>query len=385
MKKRDAADHLREEGPERFRDRLDEEIGKQRGKPNSNGKWKPSRFKLKCFSDVKTCNEPNYRVKGILPHSGLAVVWGAPKCGKSFWVFDLVMHVALGREYRGRRVQQGAVVYLALEGGAGFANRIEAWRRRCLNGHGSKPVPLFLIDVALDLVAEHSELIAAIHEQLQGTNPAVVVIDTLNRSLAGSENKDEDMASYIRAADVIRQTFNCLVLIIHHCGTAGNRPRGHTSLAGADDAQISIVRDKDGFIVCTVEHAKDFEAGAVIACKLERVELGTDRDGDQISSCIIVPAEASEAGPKLSKVQRFALAVLQRLIKSDGVKPPPDLHEPPPKVCLVDTWRKEFYATYPAEKHDTKKKALFRATLDLEGAGLIALSREFVWVRERDK
>jgi hypothetical protein len=27
--------------------------------------------------------------------------------------------------------------------------------------------------------------------------------------------------------------------------------------------------------------------------------------------------------------------------------------------------------TYPADKYDTKKKALFRATLDLEEAGLI--------------
>ena len=48
------------------------------------------------------------------------------------------MHVALGWEYRGRRVQQGAVVYLALEGGHGFPARVEAWRRRHLNGHASR-------------------------------------------------------------------------------------------------------------------------------------------------------------------------------------------------------------------------------------------------------
>ena len=42
--------------------------------------------------------------------TGLAVVWGAPKCGKSFWTFDALMHVALGWEYRGRRVRQGTIV-----------------------------------------------------------------------------------------------------------------------------------------------------------------------------------------------------------------------------------------------------------------------------------
>ena len=71
-------------------------------------------------------SQPNYLVKGIIPRDGITVVWGPPKCGKSFWTFDLVMHIVLGRAYRGHRVQQGAVVYLALEGGHGFRARVEA-------------------------------------------------------------------------------------------------------------------------------------------------------------------------------------------------------------------------------------------------------------------
>jgi hypothetical protein len=55
----------------------------------------------------------SYLVKGLIPRQGLIVAWGPPKCGKSFWAFDLAMHVALGREYRHRRVQQGSVVYAA--------------------------------------------------------------------------------------------------------------------------------------------------------------------------------------------------------------------------------------------------------------------------------
>jgi hypothetical protein len=86
------------------------------------------------------------------------VVWGPPKCGKSFWTFHMVMHVALGWKYRGRRVQQGAVVYLALEGGKGFEARIEAFRQRHLPEHHDQ-VPFFLIADALNLVKDHSELI----------------------------------------------------------------------------------------------------------------------------------------------------------------------------------------------------------------------------------
>jgi AAA domain len=63
-------------------------------------------------------------------------------------------------------------------------------------------------------------LIACIQEQ-SGT-PILVVLDTLNRSLRGSESSDEDMTAYLNAADAIRETFNCVVVIVHHCGELGS-------------------------------------------------------------------------------------------------------------------------------------------------------------------
>ena len=203
-----------------------------------------SRFVLKPFTHITASTAPSYLVKGILPRVGLVVVWGPPKCGKSFWTYDLVMHVAIGRSYRERKVQQGTVVYCALEGGTGFAGRVEAWRRLRLAEH-DQAVPFYLLDVPLNLVADHAALIQSVRLQISG-NPAVVVIDTLNRAMPGDENKPDDMSKFIRAADAIRLAFNCLVVIVHHCGVANNRPRGHTALAGADDAQIAVERDKDG-------------------------------------------------------------------------------------------------------------------------------------------
>jgi len=78
------------------------------------GQIKP-RFKLRRFDELKIGTERTYLVKGLIPRTGLVVAWGPPKCGKSFWTFDLAMHIALGREYRGRRVQRGPVVYCAFE------------------------------------------------------------------------------------------------------------------------------------------------------------------------------------------------------------------------------------------------------------------------------
>jgi hypothetical protein len=95
-----------------------------------DGEIRRPRFELVPFKSVMLSTSAVYLVKGLIPRAGLTVVWGPPKCGKSFWAFDLAMHVVRGVAYRGRRVQQGAVVYIALEGGYGFrANRADAAAR----------------------------------------------------------------------------------------------------------------------------------------------------------------------------------------------------------------------------------------------------------------
>jgi hypothetical protein len=268
------------------------------------------RFKLRRFDELKIGTERTYLVKGLIPRTGLVVVWGPPKCGKSFWTFDLVLHVALGREYRGRRVQRGPVVYCAFEGGGGYPARAEAWQQRYLP-EDHEPFDFFLLDAQIDLVSDHKEIIAAIRAQKAA--PACVVLDTLNRSLAGSESNDKDMALYIRAADAIREAFGCVVIIVHHCGVDGTRPRGHTSLTGAVDAQLAVRRDAADNVIVTVEWMKDGREGDVIASRLERVEMGNDIDGDPISSCVVAPIELPAAGtgePKLSKNQQTMFSIL---------------------------------------------------------------------------
>jgi RecA-family ATPase len=195
------------------------------GQPVSNldagaapGPGTPSRFKLIPFENIRIDTRPNYLVRGVIPIPGLVIVWGQPKCGKSFLAFDISMHIALGRTWRNRRTRQGTIVYCALEGGSGFANRVSAWRQRYLGEH-SNPVPFYLVSESIDLIKEHDALISAIRAQV-ATNPALVVIDTLNRGMSGDENKSDDMAKFVRAADAVRVAFDCAVIVIHHCGVS---------------------------------------------------------------------------------------------------------------------------------------------------------------------
>src|SRR3984893_5877470 len=262
----DFNDHFKDYGKLPPLDAIEEIIDRPRV-VESGSTAKQLRYRLIPFRELKPATVSPYLIKGLIPRTGLVVVWGPPKCGKSFWTFDMVMHPALAWDYRGRRVQHGAVVYLALEGGKGFEARIEAFRQRHLRENPDE-VPFFLIADALNLVKDHPELIRCIGLQANGNLPVAVVIDTLNRSLAGSESDDKDMAAYIRAADAIRHAFGCVVIIVHHCGVDATRPRGHTSLIGAVDAQLAVKRDAAENIVVTVERMKDGSDGETIVSKL---------------------------------------------------------------------------------------------------------------------
>ena len=277
------------------------------------------RFKETKVKDLNWRINVDYLVKGLFPRKGLAIVWGPPKCGKSFWALDVFLHVALGRKYRNLRVHQHEIAYVALEGQNGFDDRIAAFKQKFLKPDDEVPA-FHLFKATLDLVKDHPKLIADI--KVQSIAPACAVIDTMNRSLAGSESKDEDMAAYLRAADAVQEAFQCLVVIIHHCGVNQERPRGHTSQTGAADVQISVKKDEiTKIITVTVDYAKDMPEGVTFSNKLVLVEGPPDQDGDKVTSLVVVPIEPDEpaaqgAAPKskLTDSQRRFMDILHKAV-----------------------------------------------------------------------
>ena len=344
-------------------------------------------FLLRRFADIDVGREGLYLVKGLIPRSGLVVIWGPPKCGKSFFVFDLTLHVALGWSYRGCRVKGGAVVYCALEGAEGFKARAAAFRIEKLSASEAEP-NLHLMSAPLNLVADHGAFVAAIRAQLAGANPVAVVIDTLNRSLTGSESDDKDMAAYVRAADAIRQAFDCAIIIVHHCGHGGDRPRGHSSLIGAVDAQISVKRDAADQIIATLELAKDGPTGKEFVSRLVPVEVGTDEDGDAITSCTIEAVEmtgeekASKPAVKLTKGARIALRALTEAIGDAGEIPPASNHIPPNVKAVTESlWRDYSYKRGISSGERRAKEKAFKAAMDsLYLAGIIGRWDPHTWI-----
>lgn len=281
------------------------------------------RFNLLSTSELAAIPSSRWIIKYVLPEKGLGAIYGPSGSGKSFLVFDMMMAIAHQTRWFGFRVTNKPVVYIGLEGKAGFKNRIAAWE---IANNTTAPPNLKIVIDNFNLKTE-SEVIALASEIVASNmDKGVIVIDTLNQATPGSdENSSVDMGININHLKLLQELTNGLVIIIHHTGKNVNQGlRGHSSLKGALDANIEVTGgDKRSWLL---EKVKDGKDGISFGFKLKVIELGKDSDGDPITSCVVEPDHSlvfTKPEPSGS-AQKAALKVIKEKLKLK------------PKICVDD-------------------------------------------------
>jgi len=328
-------------------------------------------------------------VEGLLLAKSLNLIYGAPKTGKTFFVVDLGLHVATGREWRDRAVDRGGVLYLALEGNVGIRNRVNAWLQR--HGASGEDVPFAIVPVSLDLLHGDGDVEAVIASARRpaadfGVPIRLIVIDTLSRALAGGDENGPDMGLLVRAADQIREATGAAIILIHHPRKDGSGgERGHGSLRGALDMRIEVKRDEGGEIATVrVIEARDIESGAAFPFRLEVVDLGKNRRGKPITSCVAIPADAAEVeprGPKVTGAAEIARTALANRLATEGQ--PVSLDGIPSNLptVSVEAWRQEANRCGISTGGDeAQRKAFQRATEKLCGMKLACIRDGLAWM-----
>ena len=230
-------------------------------------------------------------VEDVLSDGCASVIYGASNSGKTFFAIDLAAHVATGREWQGKEVEQGAVIYIALEGRTGAVNRIKAMRSR---GILPKGAPFFLCFSAVNLLhPDHPEAIKRMIEkqsEIAGIPVRFVIIDTMARAMAGGEeNSGKDMGEAVKSIDAVKESTGAHVCIIHHCGKdAAKGARGHSSLRAAIDTEIEVIHPEgDIYRTASVVKQRDLATIAPLVFSLELVNVGINRRGKPITSCVV--------------------------------------------------------------------------------------------------
>lgn len=291
--------------------------GTEENMETPNDETQPARFKLLSPAELLALPPLRWRVRGILPAEGLAALYGPPGCGKSFLAIDLLAAIAEGRPWFEHTTTAAPVVYCALEGEAGIAQRVQAYCAK-----RAAPERLRVVLSALDIRNSADRMALADAIRADGMGDGVLCLDTLNRAAAGiDENNAAEMGLLIEAAKDLREQVGGLVLLCHHAGKDVTRGlRGHSSLLAALDAVLEITRDGErrGWQLTKAKDAGDEESRPF---RLDLVELGTDAEGWPVSSCVVEPTEATTEAVRKSAApggvnQRIAWDVLGELLRA---------------------------------------------------------------------
>lgn len=272
-------------------------------------------FELLSAEDFIDRPEPDWLIDEILPNTGFASVYGPSGVGKSFVCIDMAAAIASGNEWFGFPTKQSRVVYVALEGQAGFPRRVRAW-----SVHNEKPFPAgvkFVFNAFALTQPAHTSALGNLIVQCGGAG--LIIIDTLNRAAPGAdENASADMGRIIAGATALQQATGAMVLLIHHAGKdVTKRLRGHSSLLAALDTAILVDRHGD-LIRWTLDKSKDSEDQLNRLCNLSIVEVGQSKSGKALTSCVVTPVEGSVAIQQIrfpeGKNQRQILTVVREIL-----------------------------------------------------------------------
>ena len=327
-------------------------------------------------------------IDNLVPAKGFAALYGKPGSYKSFVALYLAGMISTGRPAFDRTTTQGDVVYVAGEGGAGLKRRWDALKIQ----HGlPEDARIAFVRAQLNLrstLDDLEALLVAIKEK--SLTPQLVIIDTLARAFAGgNENSSEDMGAFISIMGKLQEDLSTAVMIVHHSGKDEARgQRGHSSLLGAVDAELEVVKvseedSPDRIGKLTITKQKDGEDGVEIGYRMLTVPLSKidfDKTSLAVEPMDHVTEQRIKADPnRLAPGQKIVFDALKMAINEAGETAPNDRIPRGKKCVKVSLWREYFYRMSP-QNAETKKKAFKRAADTMVAKGTCGIWAEWCWI-----
>ena len=327
------------------------------------------RFKLLTPDEVKLKPPMQWRVKGVFACNAVVVVYGASGTGKTFLLNDMACAIAEGEPWFGHRTKPAPVLYVSLEGQAGFAQRILAWEE----AHG-RPYPRDVRFLFQSFHLAHAEDVAALGS-VCGYSEPVIIIDTLSQASPGlDENSSKDMGLIVEGAQKLQRLTGGLVILVHHTGKDETKGmRGNSKLFAALDASILVSRHGTRR-TWKVDKAKDAEAGQEYGFVLKVCTVGRDEDGEGITSLVVEPDEVDASTPQqwpLTDNQKLGLSTIHTAAGECG-----QLVNNAFAGLHLNDWRPVFYRESTADNDEAKRKAFLRARADLVNRGELSVEND---------
>jgi DNA invertase Pin-like site-specific DNA recombinase len=248
--------------------------------------------------------KPKWIVPELLP-TGLASLAGRPKLGKSWLALQLAAAVASGGRFLEREVEDGPVLFIALED----PPRRLRERLRCLRVEPGVPIRFYTEWPPLSPGAGGLE---DLHHCLTEWQPRLVVIDTLARAFGRriEWNSVRCATAALAGLQVVALEHDCCVLAVDHHRKPGalhdviDDILGSTGKAAVIDTAWGLYKDRD----------KQSATLKVTGRDIDERELAVQFDGS--TSCWWYVGEVDR--PVRTEAEELAYKALEELGEADA-------------------------------------------------------------------
>jgi hypothetical protein len=354
---------------------------------------KRTKRKFLTLADLRDMKPPEWLVEGLIEEVCLAAVYGLPEAGKSFAVLSLGLHIAAGKEWFGKAVKQGAVIYVAGEGAHGIKLRTEAMQA----AYGIREdVPFWLVPTSVRFNDPEDVLwfIEDVVNQVpEGTPVRMIIFDTLFWMAQGLDiNTPLGMTTIVGAMGQVKAAFGCAVVGVHHEGKDPTKGMmGSLNLLGAIDTSIQVQRDKDsGNVTVTPKKQKDGDPGKPMVFRMETHPTAGGRT--TLVPQLVEGATAARAtADEPSGQTRLALLALESAVDDEGESLPTGEQFPAGAIGVpVKLWQERFYMKLCPKPGETPKQAanrkwtaFSRALKNLQATGRIDIANDWIWFTDQ--
>lgn len=231
-------------------------------------------------------------IDDLILQNSIAMLFGQKESFKTFVAAGMAFCVALGRDWHGRRVRQGRVVYVLGEGGDTFKRRLHAWMKHT----GQQPDDSqFHVRPEMPRLTDRAEAEAFIAEMI-ALRPQLLILDTLFWAYSGGdENSTADTARVLDALKAIQRATGCAVLLLHHPAKDGDGPRGASAAPNGIDTMIEAIRkDNTDFVTLYVRKQKDGEKLQPIVLQSLAVDTGLATNDERPIWSLVLQRSAGE-------------------------------------------------------------------------------------------
>lgn len=198
----------------------------------------------------------------------------------------------------------------------------------------------------------------------------------------GDENTARDMGAFIRNVDSLRNATGAHLMIIHHSGKDTSKgARGSGSLRAAADTEIELTRNGE-VVLAEAKKQRDMPCGAVFAYCLKDVWIGTDEDGDAVTSATVDQAEPpAKQGPRIKGQALITMQAFGDALAAHGeVKTGSDF--PPNRQCVSLTIWRDFcdrHSMTDGASTSAARQSFGRAWKSLQEREIIRVVDGFAW------